>query len=89
MKVDGHVLVPPVEAEDFSIMSGGLFSVLYFPSMELEVRFVPVDFHYFRVVVPGKFRGHTEGLCGECFHSSHSHVVGISYEVTDQLLINT
>lgn len=67
VRVDGKVKIPPLEAEDFSIISGGLFTVVYFPSIELEVRFVPVDFHYFRVVVPGKFRGYTEGLCGKQF----------------------
>ncbi|PIK43426.1 putative mucin-2 [Apostichopus japonicus] len=66
VRVDGKVKIPPLEAEDFSIISGGLFTVVYFPLIELEVRFVPVDFHYFRVVVPGKFRGYTEGLCGNC-----------------------
>ena len=65
--IDGTTYTPPVESFDsFKIIESGLYMLFLAPSISLQVRYLPVDLHYFKVEVPKViYYNSTEGLCGK------------------------
>ncbi|PIK43427.1 putative mucin-2 [Apostichopus japonicus] len=62
--IDGQLVTPPYQDDDFTIFANGIFMVLVVPDIGLEVRFLPQGYNYFRVVVPSAvYYNNTDGLC--------------------------
>lgn len=69
--IDGQLVTPPYQDDDFTIFASGIFMVLVVPDIGLEVRFLPQGYNYFRVVVPlAVYYNNTDGLCGKYLCSS-------------------
>ena len=67
MIINGDRYTPPVLSFDsFTVEIAGLYMLFDAPSIGLQVRYLPVDLHYFKVELPKViYYNNTEGLCGK------------------------
>ncbi|XP_071503197.1 mucin-5B-like [Diadema antillarum] len=68
IRVNNVLMNAPVDYnKTFRVLASDMYLIYQAPDIGLEVRFVPVGMHYFRVEIPeARFYDSTEGLCGNC-----------------------